>query len=72
MKDSKFFDKTIAPACAYCKNGRPISGGKEVFCRKKGLVPPNDSCRAYKYDVLKRDPKVKIIGKDYVPEDFVL
>lgn len=72
MKDARFFSKKISPACVYCKNGRTISGGKEVFCLKKGIVNANDSCRSYKYDVLKREPNAKTIAKEYRAEDFVL
>ncbi|MBO5912057.1 MAG: hypothetical protein J6Q76_01125 [Clostridia bacterium] len=72
MSDGKFFDKSISPKCAYCLYGKPLSGGEEVFCVKKGLVDPFDACRKYKYDPLKRVPKPKDIGRDYNPEDFKL
>ncbi len=72
MSDSKFFDKSISPKCAYCLNGRPLSGGKEVFCLKNGICDPSDYCRKYSYDPLKRVPKVKDIGRDYNPSDFKL
>ena len=70
MPDKKHFDKTLPPSCAYCRHGRTISGGKEIFCLKEGLKNPADSCRSYRYDVLKRSPSVKDIGRDYKPEDF--
>ena len=72
MSDGKFFDKSISPMCAYCRYGKPLSGGEEVFCVKKGLVDPFDACRKYKYDPLKRVPKPKDIGRAYRPEDFKL
>lgn len=72
MKNGKFFKKDIPPACAYCKYGRAISGGSEVFCLKKGIMSAYERCRAYKYDVLKREPGVEAIAKDYDPADFIL
>ena len=72
MSDKKYYSKNIPPACAYCANGRALSGGEEIFCMKKGIVSSGDSCRSYKYDVLKRIPAVKDIGRDYKDEDFKL
>lgn len=72
MSDKKHFDQGLPKACAYCINGVAFSGGAEIFCRKKGVVEPFDNCRSYKYDPLKRTPKVKDIGRDYKPEDFKL
>ena len=69
---SGFFNKNIPAACEYCKNGTAFSGGKEIFCKKKGVVEPQFSCRSYKYDVLKREPKPKTISTNYSPEDFKL
>ena len=60
------------PKCAYCRHANLISGGEEIFCLKKGLTEPNDNCKAYFYDPLKRVPKVQGIGKDYEPEDLKL
>ena len=69
MSDKKYYDQSIPPSCAYCRHGRAISDG-EIFCMKKGVVEPFDTCRAYRYDVLKRVPEVKDIGRDYKAEDF--
>lgn len=72
MSDKKFYDKTIPPACIYCKNGQALGDGSEVFCKNKGIMSANDSCRAYKYDVLKRVPKIISIANGYKVEDFKL
>lgn len=72
MANSKYFDKSISPACAYCLYSRPLSGGSEVFCMAKGFRDPDDDCRSYKYDPLKRTPKTRDIGRDYAPEDLKL
>ena len=70
MNNGKFFNKKISPACNICKNGRIISGGKEVFCLKKGIMSATDSCRFYKYDVLKRELTTNGISRDFNPEDM--
>jgi len=49
------FRKDIEPCCIYCKKGSPISE-KEVACLKKGIVPSEGHCRAFRYDPLKRVP----------------
>lgn len=72
MSNKKFFKSDIQPACAYCQHGRTISGGKEVFCLKKGIVAASDSCRSFKYDVLKRKPHSVNISKSYSDDDFKL
>jgi hypothetical protein len=72
MSDKKFFDKEIIPRCAYCLHGSHLSGGEEIFCIKKGITDPNDACRKYKYDPLKRVPSVRDFGRDYDPSDFKL
>lgn len=72
MNNKKFFQSDINPACAYCGHGRTISGGKEVFCLKKGIVAASDNCRSFKYDVLKRKPQSVNMPKSYSNEDFNL
>ncbi len=72
MSDKKFFNKDLPKKCEYCSKSTAISGGKEFFCLKKGIVQPFDSCRAFVYDVLKRTPVVKDIGREYNEEDFKL
>lgn len=72
MANKKYFDKTVPPACAYCRHSRVLLGGGELFCVKRASVDPYDSCRSYRYDVLKRVPAVKGIGRDYKDGDFEL
>ena len=72
MNDKKFFNKDLPKKCEYCAEAKPISGGKEYFCMKNGLVAPFDSCRKYVYDPLKRKPQGKIMGRDFDPEDLKL
>lgn len=49
------FQKKIEPRCAYCERGTQLDEEK-ILCAKKGVVSPAGSCRAFKYDPLKRVP----------------
>ncbi len=66
----KLFGKKIDPACEHCKFGRKNADGDKVFCQKKGIVNSYDSCRAYKYDPLKRSPKKIKLQSDLSEKDF--
>ena len=65
--------KDIEPRCAYCKRGEPVSE-EEVMCLKKGIVSADGSCRAFRYDPLKRVPPrpVKLNTERLSEEDFTL
>lgn len=50
------FRKDIDRCCAYCAHAG--SAGKErMICVKRGIVSPQDQCRAFSYDPLKRMPR---------------
>ena len=49
------FRKNIDPRCAYCQRGQQISE-RDVACVKRGIVPVEHHCRAFRYDPLKRVP----------------
>ena len=51
----RLFRKNIAPSCTYCQRGQQISE-TDVMCVKRGIVPAEHHCRAFKYDPLKRVP----------------
>ena len=51
------FQKDIEPRCTYCARGSHLEEDK-VLCGKKGVVSAGGSCRAFKYDPLKRVPPV--------------
>lgn len=51
----KLFRKNIDPRCAYCRRGQQIND-REVACVKRGVVPMEDHCGAFRYDPLKRVP----------------
>lgn len=66
------FNRDISPACQYCVHGQFFEHTNEVFCLKRGVTDPTDSCRKFEYDVLKRTPKRIIAKNDFKPEDFEL
>ena len=49
------FQKKIEPRCAYCSRGRALRD-EQIVCDKKGVMSAGSSCRAFKYDPLKRVP----------------
>ncbi len=67
------FRKDIEPSCSYCKRGTPLSDS-EVVCSRKGIVAADSSCRAFRYDPLKRVPPrpVKLNTDKLTKEDFSL
>lgn len=67
------FRKDIEPSCAYCKRGNPLSES-EVACSRKGIVAADSSCRAFRYDPLKRVPPrpLKLNTDKLTKEDFSL
>lgn len=64
--------KEYPPKCEYCQKGRLSPDGESVLCPKKGIVEKDDSCRSYKYDVLKRKPLRQPLVDDVNSEDFVI
>ena len=51
----ELFRKNIDPRCAYCRKGQQINE-VDVICVKRGIVPVEHHCRAFRYDPLKRVP----------------
>lgn len=68
----KFFGKNIPKACAWCIYGKKSEYNNDVFCLKKGVTTQNDCCKKYKYDPLKREPRVAKPADGYDPENFKL
>lgn len=66
------FKKDIEPQCKYCVFGTP-SGEESVICRKVGgIMQAFSKCRKFKYDPLKREPKVKAFFSDFSKDDFAI
>lgn len=68
----KAFGGRIRPACEYCLRGRMMKAEKMVLCEKKGVVDPQHSCRAFRYDPLKRVPREAPRLMQFSEEDFKL
>lgn len=71
MKQS-LLNAKIRPACMYCAVGKLSCDGESVLCVKKGVMQPDSSCRAFRYDPLKRVPERKAQLPSYSAEDFSL
>ena len=67
------FQKKIEPRCAYCQRGTQLDEEK-MLCAKKGVVSRAGSCRAFRYDPLKRvpTPPVTLNLDKLKDEDFSL
>ena len=55
-------------ACAYCARAVRIDENTMV-CVKKGVVNPEDACRRFRYDPLKRIPESAGMELPLSPED---
>ena len=69
----RFFDKNIEPRCEYCEKGYLSADGKNILCKKKGIVEKGFSCLSFTYDPILRKPKPAAPAiLQYNPEDFKL
>lgn len=70
----KLFSKDIEPRCEYCRKAIVFDGCDEIGCRRRGIVSPDDKCRRFVYDPLKRvpDPPRSYKEKEFDAEDFTL
>ncbi len=66
------FNKKLQRSCEYCVFGSHLEFTNEIICKKHGVTDIRDFCRNYKYDPLKRVPKIPQISDNYSPEDFKL
>ena len=73
MRLNRFlFRKNIEPCCAHCAHAVPLDD-ISAACRKKGVVPLTNACRAFRYDPLRRvPPKPAVIRGSFTDEDFLL
>lgn len=49
----------IEKYCKYCERASALSDPDTMLCEKKGIVSASHKCRAFTYDPLKREPKIK-------------
>ncbi|MBQ7115679.1 MAG: hypothetical protein IJN94_04600 [Clostridia bacterium] len=69
----KIFNKSIEPQCAFCEYGSCVGDGETVLCRKiGGIMQAFSKCKKFRYDPLKREPKVISFSGDFSKEDFSL
>ena len=73
MKNQEYIHNEYPRCCKYCENGVLSFDESVVLCEKKGIVDPEDCCKRFVYDPLKRVPleRKSFIG-DFTPEDFSL
>ena len=60
------------PACKYCSSAVVTADASVILCRRKGNVMPEDSCRRFKYDPLKRQPGSMPELGNFTYDQFVL
>ncbi|MCM1363814.1 MAG: hypothetical protein NC122_06095 [Faecalibacterium sp.] len=72
MRQKLLNDKDYVPGCALCKNGHVPKDNSVILCKYKGITNPDDSCKKFKYDPLKRVPTKIKISTDFSEEDFKL
>ena len=68
----KIFGENISPKCIYCETGINTKDGKEVLCRRMGVMQPDSFCKKFKYDPLKRQPEILKMMSGFKEEDFSL
>lgn len=72
LKSKLLNKKSIPPACEYCSRGNCAPDGKTVLCPKKGVMQKSSSCSAFRYDPLKRKPKLPVELPTFDASDFEL
>ena len=67
------FRKKIPRSCEYCSYSTVLNE-EQILCSKKGIVLPDNKCRKFLYDPVKRVPaKAKALDfSKYRTEDFSL
>ena len=68
----KLYGANVAPKCIYCETGINTNNGKEVLCRRMGVMQPDSCCKKFRYDPFKRKPEVIKLQSDFSAEDFSL
>ena len=68
------FSKQIEPKCEYCRRAQPFKDCDAYGCKLRGVMGPDDKCRRFVYDPLKRvpEPPVFYAPREYDKEDFEL
>lgn len=73
MKNQDFITSDYPRACGVCEIGSPSFDGSAVLCPRRGIMAPDDCCRRFVYDPLKRSPQpAPTVADDFSPDDFTL
>ncbi len=73
MKNQEYVHSEYPRCCRYCEKGTLSFDESAVLCEKKGIIDPDDCCRQFVYDPLKRVPmEVGSSFGEFTPEDFSL
>ena len=71
-RKNPLFRSGMEPRCAYCQRAVPLDDD-QMMCRKRGVVPGGNSCRAFRYDPLRRvRPKPATLRSSFTDADFSL
>ncbi len=62
----------IEPKCKYCAYGKPAPDDENVLCPHCGMPDKDSSCKKFKYDPLKREPRKPARLASFSEEDFKL
>ena len=68
----KLCGNTITPACVLCAHGRRSVDGQVILCRENGVTSPDDRCRKFEYDPLRRIPFRQPALDTFTAQDFAL
>ena len=70
----KIFSKTIQPKCEYCRRALLFDNCDVLGCKYHGIMTPDEQCRRFVYDPLKRepDPPAVFLTKSFDTEEFEL
>lgn len=67
----KLYGQNITPSCEICERSK-ISADNTLSCSIKGAVLQTDKCRRFKYDPLKREPRLPKELESFDNDDFSL
>ncbi len=72
MLNRVLYDRERTPLCTYCEYVRLSRDKKVLYCKYKGIVVEDYSCKRFKYDPLKRIPRPPVKLPTYSADDFKL
>ena len=68
----KLYGNTVSPTCRLCVHGRLTKDKQVVLCLHRGVTAPDDRCRKFCYDPLRRVPFRNPQIETFSKEDFSL